>query len=663
MFQHRGHSYYYHNSDKNFDDAVTFAQNAGGYLVVINDSYEAELVRENVRKQNSNVNFWVNHYRDSNADDYVQNSYATGWVSGYIPNSDITYQWQVGVISGSDTTWTDVANGTNYAGADNDTLRVKAIPANFDKNLYRLKASPKGNACTAGPAYSDPAQLTVSSDPDGDGIKNSVDLDDDNDGILDTEEGGKTLDTDGDGIPNRLDLDSDGDGCLDAEEAGFTGFDSDGRLCADSNCAGSDGKVTGHSYADPLDGDNSGTDDYLEFGYSPTITSDLNNQVIIANGSSTTLTVNTTIAGINSPALSYTNWNGGEPNNSGTQHYAQMLISNGKWDDLRNNWYYNQEVVEFNTPRDDEISGYTKLMDDYNGHSYYMRNSQSGRWTRARDAAKNIGGYLVVIDSEAENQLVWEAVRAKATNRNIWIGLYQNTSSDKYTEPSGGWEWVDQPSTVSYTWQVSSDSTNWTTINAENDTLTFSSSESGSGENLFTNGSLDGTVTNGKVPDSWTLISSSLSPDVNNLENPAVGGIYNSAVNISSSNDGGTWVGFHDRSDYDENNPSYPYEEGFYQNVSLEAGKTYTISFEQANFGAISNSGKIKNSGKIRVFIESGTNAPTTLIGDGGEMVLGTGWNNASVNYTAQTTGNYSIGFAAQTTTITEWFLRSIYVH
>ena len=140
---------------------------------------------------------------------------------------------------------------------------------------------------------------------------------------------------------------------------------------------------------------------------------------------------------------------------------------------------------------------------------------------------------------------------------------------------------------------MSSDSTTWTTINAENDTLTFSSSESGSGENLFTNGSLDGTVTNGKVPDSWTLISSSLSPDVNNLENPAVGGIYNSAVNISSSNDGGTWVGFHDRSDYDENNPSYPYEEGFYQNVSLEAGKTYTISFEQANFGAISNSGNI----------------------------------------------------------------------
>ena len=126
-----------------------------------------------------------------------------------------------------------------------------------------MVATTKGNACTAGPAYSNPAQLTVSSDPDNDGIKNSVDLDDDNDGILDTEEGGKTLDTDGDGIPNRLDLDSDGDDCPDAQEAGFTGYDSDGRLCADSNCADSNGKVKDHLYDDPRDGDNSGTADYL----------------------------------------------------------------------------------------------------------------------------------------------------------------------------------------------------------------------------------------------------------------------------------------------------------------------------------------------------------------------------------------------------------------
>ncbi len=49
------------------------------------------------------------------------------------------------------------------------------------------------------------------------------DLDDDNDGIPDTEEGNGLVDTDGDGIPDSCDLDSDGDGCPDAVEAGVPG--------------------------------------------------------------------------------------------------------------------------------------------------------------------------------------------------------------------------------------------------------------------------------------------------------------------------------------------------------------------------------------------------------------------------------------------------------
>jgi hypothetical protein len=59
-------------------------------------------------------------------------------------------------------------------------------------------------------------------DYDGDGILDSIDIDDDNDGVLDTAElsGGIDIDTDGDGIPNRFDIDSDGDGCNDGVEAG-----------------------------------------------------------------------------------------------------------------------------------------------------------------------------------------------------------------------------------------------------------------------------------------------------------------------------------------------------------------------------------------------------------------------------------------------------------
>lgn len=60
-------------------------------------------------------------------------------------------------------------------------------------------------------------------DADLDGIPDTVDLDDDNDGILDRQEitpQGSDRDTDSDGMPDRLDLDSDQDGILDLEESG-----------------------------------------------------------------------------------------------------------------------------------------------------------------------------------------------------------------------------------------------------------------------------------------------------------------------------------------------------------------------------------------------------------------------------------------------------------
>ena len=67
-----------------------------------------------------------------------------------------------------------------------------------------------------------------SQDTDGDGIPDAVDVDDDNDGILDTQEPG---DADSDGIPNRLELDSDNDGCNDVIEAGYPDPDDNGVLC------------------------------------------------------------------------------------------------------------------------------------------------------------------------------------------------------------------------------------------------------------------------------------------------------------------------------------------------------------------------------------------------------------------------------------------------
>ena len=83
-------------------------------------------------------------------------------------------------------------------------------------------------------------------DTDEDGVPDDDDGHTSNDGILDTEEGGETLDTDNDGIPNRIDPDSDNDGCLDVREAGFVDSDSDGKVGAPVITVNDQGKVLSH---------------------------------------------------------------------------------------------------------------------------------------------------------------------------------------------------------------------------------------------------------------------------------------------------------------------------------------------------------------------------------------------------------------------------------
>ena len=45
-----------------------------------------------------------------------------------------------------------------------------------------------------------------------------------------------------------------------------------------------------------------------------------------------------------------------------------------------------------------------------------LKTTLSNYWTTARNEANAIGGYLVVINDDAENTLVWQAVRAYSTS-------------------------------------------------------------------------------------------------------------------------------------------------------------------------------------------------------------------------------------------------------
>ena len=146
--------------------------------------------------------------------------------SGTASSGTVAYQWQESDDGGN--TWINLVESEQYVGVKNDTLKIINVLQSMLGNEYRLLITSPAYVCDQD-VNTNSAELTVTSDNDLDGIVDIDDLDDDNDGILDTEETGG--DIDGDGIPNWFDLDSDGDGCFDVTEAGFDDPDGDGILC------------------------------------------------------------------------------------------------------------------------------------------------------------------------------------------------------------------------------------------------------------------------------------------------------------------------------------------------------------------------------------------------------------------------------------------------
>uniref|UniRef100_UPI0025DD8AFB T9SS type B sorting domain-containing protein n=1 Tax=uncultured Draconibacterium sp. TaxID=1573823 RepID=UPI0025DD8AFB len=129
--------------------------------------------------------------------------------------------------------------------------------------------------------------IIVQLDSDCDGVPNSIDIDDDNDGILDIHEQDANksvtledddIDTDGDGIVDRLDLDSDGDGIPDniewqqtiAEAVNhddYVGLEYYEPLGTDSDGDGWDDRYDDNEeniYYTAFDTDGDGTPDYLD---------------------------------------------------------------------------------------------------------------------------------------------------------------------------------------------------------------------------------------------------------------------------------------------------------------------------------------------------------------------------------------------------------------
>ena len=100
------------------------------------------------------------------------------------------------------------------------------------------------------------------------------------------------------------------------------------------------------------------------------------------------------------------------------------------------------------------ISGFSYL-GYYSGSNYYISNNIES-WTNADSICSSLGGNLVVFSDVNENIFVDSMAFIYSGDASFIynIGLYQDTSSLFYSEPSGGWKWVTNETLSFLNWQI-----------------------------------------------------------------------------------------------------------------------------------------------------------------------------------------------------------------
>lgn len=144
------------------------------------------------------------------------------------------------------------------------------------------------------------------------------------------------------------------------------------------------------------------------------------------------------------------NWNSGEPNNSGTENYAQHVVT-GLLNDLPNSPQLDGvlEVISSSSPT---IVGYTYFatwpLGSDCAHSYYRANTAKS-WTDTKEDATaaglalGIGADLLVYNSQEEFDYLFNNHADGNGTANTWIGLRQYPEAADFSEPTGGWYWDD----------------------------------------------------------------------------------------------------------------------------------------------------------------------------------------------------------------------------
>ena len=100
-------------------------------------------------------------------------------------------------------------------------------------------------------------------------------------------------------------------------------------------------------------------------------------------------------------------------------------------------------------PGDDLACAGWNYLGAYDGGEYYV-SSFPLAWDSAQAFAAELNGGLAVISSQEENDWISDL----AGDNYVWIGLYQDMSSPEYSEPDGGWLWVDDSPFVYENWDT-----------------------------------------------------------------------------------------------------------------------------------------------------------------------------------------------------------------
>ena len=102
-------------------------------------------------------------------------------------------------------------------------------------------------------------------------------------------------------------------------------------------------------------------------------------------------------------------------------------------------------------PGDDIACAGWNYLGAYDGGEYYV-SSIPVAWDSAQAFAVELNGGLAVISSQEENDWISNLVGGNY----VWIGLYQDLNSTYYSEPDGGWGWVNGAPFVYENWASNS---------------------------------------------------------------------------------------------------------------------------------------------------------------------------------------------------------------